>query len=103
MRENGSLSQCVYAMSVCVRVDIISVNPSKVCAQNWHDETIRTRVLVGRVFRGHGDFCSEIEHVVSSQRGRFGEVVGNMKEPGQGTSSEDLDTSFLHAARQMAG
>ena len=85
-----------------LRVDNIRINPSKVCAQNWHDGAIRKRVLVGRVFRGHGDFCSEIEHVVS-QRGRFGEVVGNMKEPGQGTSSEDLDTSFLHAARQMAG
>ena len=47
-------------------------------------------------------FCCQIEHVVS-QRGRFGEIVGNMKEPGQGTSSEDLDTSFLHASRQMAG
>ena len=47
-------------------------------------------------------FAVRFEHVVS-QRGRFGDVVGNMKEPGQGTSSEDLDTSFLHAARQMAG
>ena len=85
-----------------LRVDNISINPSDVCAQNWHDETIRTRVLVGRIFRGHGDFCREIEHVVS-QRGRFGEILGNMKESGQGTSSEDLDTNFLHAARQMAG
>ena len=59
-------------------------------------------MFVGRIFRGHGDFCSEIEHVVS-QLGRFGEMVGNVKEPGQGTTTEDLDTSFLHAARQMAG
>ena len=51
---------------------------------------------------GHCIFCSDIEHVVS-QLGRFGEIVGNVKEPEQGTSSEDLDTSFLHAARQMAG
>ena len=51
---------------------------------------------------GHCIFCREIEHVVS-QRGRFGEILGNMKESGQGTSSEDLDTNFLHAARQMAG
>ena len=47
LRENGSLSQCVCAHTVFVRVDNISIKPSKVCAQNWHDGTIRTRVFVG--------------------------------------------------------
>ena len=102
LRENGSLSQCVYAVSAFVRVHNISINPSKVCAQNWHDGTIRTRVFVGWRFVAIVFFCCQIEHVVS-QRGRFGEIVGNMKEPGQGTSSEDLDTSFLRASLQMAG
>ena len=102
LRENGSHSQCVCAHTVFVRVDNISIKPSKVYAQNWHDGTIRTRVFVGWRFVAIVFFCCQIEHVVS-QRGRFGEIVGNMKEPGQGTSSEDLDTSFLHASRQMAG
>ena len=30
-----------------LRVDNIRINPSKVCAQNWHDGAIRTRVFVG--------------------------------------------------------
>ena len=40
-------SPCVHAATAFVQVDNISVNPSFVLAQNWQDETIQTRVLVG--------------------------------------------------------
>ena len=54
--NDGSPSPCVHAATAFVQVDNISVNPSFVLAQNWHDETIQTRVLVGRRFCVHGIF-----------------------------------------------
>ena len=54
--NDGSPSPCVHAATGVVQVDNISVNPSFVRAQNWHDETVQTRVLVGRRFCGHGTF-----------------------------------------------
>ena len=63
--NDGSPSPCVHAATAFVQVDNISVNPSFVLAQNWHDETIQTRVLVGRRFCGHGNFCRGREHDVS--------------------------------------
>ena len=70
--NDGSSSPCVHAATAFVQLDIISVNPSYVLAQNWHNETIQTRVLVGRRFCSHGNFCRGREYDVR-QCGGFGE------------------------------
>ena len=100
--NNGSLSPYVHAATAVVQADNISVNPSFVLAQNWHDEAIQTSVLVGRRFCGHGRFCFGRDPD-ASQCGCSGEMVGNMKELGQGTSSEGLDIGSPYTARHMAG
>ena len=69
--------------------------------KKWHNETIQKRVLVGRRFCGHGRFCFGRDPD-ASQCGCFGEMVGNMKELGQGTSSEGLDIGSPYTARHMA-
>ena len=63
--NDGSPSSCVHAATAFVQVDNISVGPSYVLAKKWHKETIQTRVLVGKRFCGHGNFCRGREHDVS--------------------------------------